>query len=112
MLHLRHGSLRVDLLDPTSEASRLGPRFCAGGYVWQVHDDTVGPLLSGPEGPEPEPDPFNGHGLPESFRDRSRSGAPCSGTTPAPKRSLPAPALSSAATAPSSSASPASGTSR
>lgn len=74
MLSIAHAGLRVDLLDPTAEAYHLGERFCAGGYIWQVHDERAGPLLSGPEGPEPRPDPFNGHGLPESFRDRSRRG--------------------------------------
>lgn len=54
----------------------LGPRFCAGGYVWQVATAEGTPLLSGPEGPAPSPDPFNGHGLPESFRDRARDGRP------------------------------------
>ncbi len=76
MLPLANDALRVDLLDPTTEAARLGPRFCGGGYIWQVHDTLVGPLLSGPEGPVVEPDPFNGHGLPESFRERTRAGDP------------------------------------
>ena len=76
MLRIAHGGLTVELLDPTTEAARLGPRFCAGGYIWQVIDDRAGPLLSGPEGPEPQPDPFNGHGLPESFRERTRDGTP------------------------------------
>ena len=76
MLRIAHGGLTVELLDPTTEAARLGPRFCAGGYIWQVNDDLAGPLLSGPEGPEPQPDPFNGHGLPESFRERTRDGTP------------------------------------
>jgi hypothetical protein len=76
MLHLADGNLRVDLLDPTADAPLLGPRFCAGGYIWQVHDANAGPLLSGPEGPAPQPDPFNGHGLPESFRERTRDGKP------------------------------------
>ncbi|MBT5901822.1 MAG: hypothetical protein HOH58_06910 [Opitutaceae bacterium] len=74
MLSLANDSLRVDLLDPVADISRLGPRFCSGGFIWQVHDHVAGPLLSGPEGVEPNPEPFNGHGLPESFRDRSRAG--------------------------------------
>jgi len=76
MLHLANETLRVDIIDPTADRDRLGPRFCAGAYVWQIHDATAGPLLSGPEGPEPNPDPFNGHGLPEACRDRARSGDP------------------------------------
>lgn len=76
MLHLANDTLRIEVLDPTADADRLGPRFCAGAYGWQVHDVVAGPLLSGPEGPEPQPDPFNGHGLPEACRDRPRSGPP------------------------------------
>lgn len=75
MLELAHDQLRVEVLDPTADADRLGPRFCAGAFVWQIHDAVAGPLLSGPEGPEPHPEPFNGHGLPEACRDRARSGA-------------------------------------
>jgi len=74
MFSLAHDSLRVDLLDPVADRARLGPRFCSGGFIWQVHDAVAGPLLSGPEGTELNPEPFNGHGLPESFRDRSRTG--------------------------------------
>lgn len=74
MLSLANATLQVDLLDPTADAARLGPRFCGGGFIWQVTDSEAGSLLSGPEGPETNPEPFNGHGLPESFRDRSRSG--------------------------------------
>jgi hypothetical protein len=74
MLQLANDQLRIDVLDPTADADLLGPRFCAGAFVWQVHDASAGPLLSGPEGPEPKPDPFNGHGLPEACRDRARSG--------------------------------------
>ena len=74
MLQLENRELRVDLLDPSAEAARLGPRFCGGGYVWQVHDARVGPLLSGPEFPRPDPAPFNGQGLPESFRHQTLEG--------------------------------------
>lgn len=74
MLQIANRELRVEVLDPTRDADLLGPRFCAGAFVWQIHDHQAGPLLSGPEGPEPKPDPFNGHGLPEACRDRSRSG--------------------------------------
>lgn len=72
MLHLDNAQLRVDVLDPADAAdhARLGTRFGWGGYVWQVHDRTRGPLLAGPEWPHPEPDPFNGQGLPESIRAR------------------------------------------
>lgn len=80
MLRLANGALAVDLLDPTdpTDAARLGPRFCAGGFIWQVYDLTAGfvPLVTGPEWPSPTPIPFNAQGLPESFRHRTRAGAP------------------------------------
>ncbi|MBS0664607.1 MAG: hypothetical protein JSR48_15170 [Verrucomicrobia bacterium] len=70
MLQLSHSSLQVDLLDPADPADRArqGTRYCWGGYVWQVTDPVAGPLLAGPEWPEPRPTAFNGQGLPESFR--------------------------------------------
>lgn len=70
MLKLNNGELRVELLDPADpvDRARLGIRFVWGGYIWQVHDPKVGPLLAGPEWPSSKPIPFNGQGLPESFR--------------------------------------------
>ena len=70
MLTLSNDDLRVSLLDPASPTDRhhLGTRYAWGGYIWQVEDATAGPLLAGPEWPEPVPDPYNGQGLPESFR--------------------------------------------
>jgi hypothetical protein len=76
MFQLENGHLRVDVLDPVADAARLGPRYCWGGYIWQVHDPAAGPLLTGPEWPEAAPVPFNGQGLPESFRHRSLDGRP------------------------------------
>lgn len=76
MLEISHGQLRVEFLDPATDFARLGPRFAWGGFIWQVHDRTAGPLLTGPEWPAPAPLPFNGQGLPESFRHRTRSGRP------------------------------------
>lgn len=76
MLSLANAVLRVDVLDPVADAARLGPRFCWGGYLWQVHDTKAGPLLSGPEWPSLTPAPFNGQGLPESFRHRTLEGRP------------------------------------
>ncbi len=70
MLTLSNVDLSVALIDPANPAERdlLGTRFCWGGYIWQVEDSQVGPLLAGPEWPKPDPIPFNGQGLPESFR--------------------------------------------
>lgn len=75
MLHLANAELTVDLLDPAAHRALLGPRFCAGGYIWQVHD-RHGPLLTGPEWPNPRPAPHNGQGLPESFRHSTTTGQP------------------------------------
>lgn len=70
MLHLENPELSLDVLDPASpiDAERQGTRFCWGGYIWQIRDHTTTPLLAGPEWPHPDPIPFNGQGLPESFR--------------------------------------------
>jgi hypothetical protein len=76
MHHLENTELRLDILDPIVDAARLATRYCCGGYVWQVHDLQIGTLLAGPSWPNPEPDPFDGQGLPESFRHRTRDGIP------------------------------------
>ena len=76
MLHLTNRELRVDLVDPAHDQTLLGTRFCTGGFIWQVTDPAVGPLLTGPQWPNPTPDPFDGQGLPESFRHRTRDGRP------------------------------------
>jgi len=76
MLTLENRELRIELLDPVADAARQGTRYCWGGYIWQVHDQKSGPLVSGPEWPEAKPTGFNGQGLPESFRHRSRDGRP------------------------------------
>ncbi|QYM78703.1 hypothetical protein K0B96_15585 [Horticoccus luteus] len=70
MLRLANSDLTVELLDPASAAdtARQGPRFCWGGYIWQIRDAAGAPLLAGPEWPLPDPIAFNGQGLPESFR--------------------------------------------
>ncbi len=76
MLTLANAELTVDLLDPAAEQTRLGPRFCWGGYIWQVHDRNIGTLLTGPEWPAVAPLPHNGQGLPESFRPSTTTGEP------------------------------------
>jgi hypothetical protein len=76
MFHLANAELTVDLLDPAADHARVGPRFCWGGYIWQVSDRAVGALLTGPEWPNPTPLAHNGQGLPESFRHSTTTGQP------------------------------------
>lgn len=78
MIQLENASLSVDLLDPSDPIDRAhqGTRYSQGGYIWQVRDRRRGPLLAGPEFPAASPSPFNGQGLPESFRHRTRAGQP------------------------------------
>ena len=70
VLHLGNSSLALEVIDPAEAAdcARLGPRFCWGGYLWQVRDAHVGELFSGPEYPHATPLAFNGQGAPEAFR--------------------------------------------
>lgn len=76
MLQIANAELVVSLLDPAKDQDRQGSRFCWGGYVWQVHDKDGLPLLTGPEWPRPTPSSFNGQGMPEAFRHRTRTGQP------------------------------------
>lgn len=78
MLTLANAQLRLDLLDPGDplDHARQGARYCWGGYIWQIQDRRLGPLVAGPEFPHPTPSAFNGQGLPESFRHRTRDGRP------------------------------------
>lgn len=79
MLHFANARLRLDLLDPVADRALLGTRYCWGGYIWQVWDlegPEPLPLVRGPEWPAERPVPFNGQGLPESFRHRTLAGTP------------------------------------
>jgi hypothetical protein len=67
MLQLRNEHLAISILDPIADRDRLGPRFCTGGYVYQVHEDGS-PIFSGPEFPSPFPSVINGQGAPEVFQ--------------------------------------------
>ena len=67
MLTLAQGGLRVEILDPKADVARLGGRYCAGGYVWQVEDERHGALFSGPAFPASDPPVFDGQGAPEVF---------------------------------------------
>ena len=68
MFYLRNPHLTVAVLDPIVDRDRLGPRFCTGGYIYQVEDVKYGPLFSGPEFPAERPAVVNGQGLPEVFQ--------------------------------------------
>ncbi len=68
MLTLANDRIRVTVLHPDEDRSRLGPRFCTGGYVYQIDDLRRGPLLAGPEYPDPEPSVLNGQGMPDVFQ--------------------------------------------
>lgn len=65
MYTLSNDSLAVSILDPVADRDRMGPRYCTGGYIFQV-EDANGPLLSGPTYPESF-NWYDGQGIPDSF---------------------------------------------
>jgi len=68
MLSLANDCLDVSVLDPLQDQARLGSRYVTGGYVYQIYDRKLGPILSGPGYPsEEQPPVFDGQGLPEAF---------------------------------------------
>jgi hypothetical protein len=69
VISLSNDSLRVDILHPSFDRGLLGPRFCTGGYIYQVRDRMKGPLLAGPEYPHHPPTVVNGQGAPEVFQN-------------------------------------------
>jgi len=68
LIQISNRSLTVQLLHPLQDRDRLGPRFCAGCFVYQIEDKAGGSLLSGPEYPSSAPSVINGQGLPEVFQ--------------------------------------------
>jgi len=68
MITLENSQLIVSVLHPADDRALLGPRYCTGGYVYQVADARLGPLLSGPEYPSSVPSLINGQGMPDVFQ--------------------------------------------
>lgn len=66
MYRLQSATLEVQILDPVADQSRFGPRYCTGGYIFQVVDARHGELMSGPTFPESF-NWFDGQGIPDAF---------------------------------------------
>ena len=66
MYKLQNEQLIVEIIDPSAEQHLLGTRYCTGGYIFQVTDRELGPLLSGPTYPESF-NVFDGQGIPDAF---------------------------------------------
>lgn len=66
MFELLTDELRVQVLDPVADRALTGVRYCTGGYVFQVHDERLGPLMSGPTYPD-DFNWFDGQGIPDAF---------------------------------------------
>ena len=68
MITLENSELSIAILHPVDDCERLGVRYCAGGYVYQVNDKKSGHLFAGPEFPSPVPSVINGQGMPDVFQ--------------------------------------------
>jgi len=66
MFLLNNDSLEITILDPVADQKRLGTRYCAGGYIFQVTDVQLGDLLTGPTYPDSF-NMFDGQGIPDAF---------------------------------------------
>jgi hypothetical protein len=66
MYTLSNDALAVDILNPVADQGRFGPRYCTGGYIFQVTDAKLGPLMSGPTYPN-DFNWFDGQGIPDAF---------------------------------------------
>ncbi len=67
MYALSNPELTVLILDPVADVTRLGSRYCTGGYIWQVLDARHGELFAGPAYPL-APNTFDGQGAPDMFQ--------------------------------------------
>ncbi len=78
MYTLKNQHLEVAILDPVADQERFGTRYCTGGYIFQVTDHRLGPLLTGPT----YPDAFNwfdGQGIPDAFSTHAQRDAKAAG---------------------------------
>lgn len=66
MYTLANHQLTVSVLDPLADQEHMGPRYCTGGYIFQVADHQLGDLLSGPTYPDSF-NVFDGQGIPDAF---------------------------------------------
>ena len=66
MYTLANDALEVAILDPIADQGRFGPRYCTGGYIFQITDAKLGPLMSGPTYPD-DFNWFDGQGIPDAF---------------------------------------------
>ncbi len=66
MLILKNHELSIRILDPNEDHAYFGTRYCTGGYIYQIDDARIGPILSGPTYPD-EYNTYDGQGIPDSF---------------------------------------------
>jgi hypothetical protein len=66
MLQINNDELTVDILDPETDSDRFTTRYCTGGYIFQITDCRLGPLMSGPTYPDSF-NSFDGQGIPDGF---------------------------------------------
>ena len=66
MYTLTGESLTVSILDPAADQERFGPRYCTGGYIFQIDDSRHGALMSGPTYPY-DFNWYDGQGIPDAF---------------------------------------------
>jgi hypothetical protein len=66
MYTLNNDDLELAILDPAADRTRLGTRYCTGGYIFSVTDAAHGNLMSGPTYPDSF-NTFDGQGMPDAF---------------------------------------------